>query len=227
MRLLFLCHPHNPTGRVWTEEELIKIGEICLANNVLIVSDEIHCDLLRCGSTHTPLAKLFPDSDQIVTCMAPSKTFNLAGMMIANIIIPNKALRDIWKKRHYPFSHPLSVAAAQAAYKNGREWVGQLKDYLDHNFMYTRDYLQTNLPEAVFQMPEATYLAWIDVSAYKLGRQNLTQLFAQQGGLLLEGGNMFVANADNKIRLNVACPRSKLETGLRIVVDVIKANTSA
>ncbi len=110
--LFILCHPHNPTGRVWSEEELRKVGEICLANGLWIISDEIHCDLLRRGQEHRPLAKLFGGYDKIVTAMAPSKTFNLAGLMISNLIIPNPGLRKIWLERHYNFDNPLSVAGA-------------------------------------------------------------------------------------------------------------------
>ncbi len=121
--LLILCHPHNPTGRVWTEEELLRLGEICIKNKLWIISDEIHCDLLRKGKHHIPLAKLFPNYDRIITCMAPSKTFNLAGLMISNIIIPNDKLRQLWLKRHYNFDNPLSVAGAQAAYEKGADWL--------------------------------------------------------------------------------------------------------
>ncbi len=153
--------------------------------------------------------------------MAPSKTFNLSGMMIANIVLPDESLRATWKIRHYPFVHPLSIDAARSAFEDGHDWLCQLRSYLDDNFRYMEEYLKTYLPKAVFHIPEATYLAWIDVGAYKLGQDNLTHFFAQEGGLLMEGGHMFVENGEYKIRINVACPRSKLEKGLNIVADVI------
>ncbi|WP_321330050.1 PatB family C-S lyase [uncultured Ilyobacter sp.] len=213
--LCIFCNPHNPTGRVWTEKELKKVGEICLDNGLWIISDEIHCDLLRTKFKHIPMSKLFPGSDKIITCMAPSKTFNLAGLMISNIIIPEKKLREKWYKRHFSMENPLSVAAAQAAYEHGEEWVRQLKIYLDENFEFTRQYLEKNLPKAVFKIPEATYLAWINVQSYLPEDIDIPLYFANNVGVLLEGGNMFVANSDGYIRLNLACPRTILEEGLK------------
>lgn len=213
--LCIFCNPHNPSGRVWAPEELKRFGEICLENNVWIISDEIHCDLLRNGEVHTPLAKLFPQTDRIITCMAPSKTFNMAGLMLSNVIIPNKELRDVWQARHYGFENPLSIVAAQAAYQYGSEWLKQLKIYLDDNFAFVKEYLDHHLPSAVFRIPEATYLAWVNISAYLPEEKNMPLYFANKAGVLLEGGNMFVANSDGYIRLNLACPRSTLEEGLK------------
>ena len=212
--LCIFCHPHNPTGRVWTDEELQKVGDICINNGVMVISDEIHCDIQRKGVGHTPLAKLFPESDQIITCMAPSKTFNLAGFLFANIVIPNKTVLKKWHARHHIFDNPLSIAAAQAAYNSGQNWLEQLTDYLDENFRFTQDFLKKHLPKAQFTIPDATYFAWINVEEYLGGEENLTRYFAEQAGVLLEGGNMFVANADNCIRLNLGCPRSQLDRAL-------------
>ena len=219
--LCIFCNPHNPSGRVWTEEELKRFGDICLENDVWIVSDEIHCDLLRNGLVHTPLAKVFPESDKIITCMATSKTFNLAGLMFSTVIIPNDELRAVWKDRHYDFENPLSIAATQAAYEHGHEWLAQLKDYLDDNFAFTKEYLETHLPEAEFRIPEATYLAWVNVGAYLPDEENLPLYFANNAGVLLEGGNMFVANSDGFIRLNLACPRAMLTEGLKRICEVL------
>jgi len=220
--LFILCSPHNPTGRVWKEEELQQLGEICLENNVMIISDEIHCDLLRVGKSFTPLAKLFPDSDQIITCMAPSKTFNLAGFMFANIIIPNDELRNKWNERHLPVGNPLSIVAAEAAYAYGQEWLEEVCIYLDENFDFSQQFLSQHLPKAIFTIPEATYLAWIDLNAYFTKDENLTLFFANNAGVLLEGGNMFVSNADGFVRLNLACPKAVLEEGLNRIVEAIK-----
>jgi cystathionine beta-lyase len=222
--LCIFCSPHNPSGRVWTREELETFGRICIENDLWIISDEIHCDLLRAGQKHVPLAKLFPDYSRLVTCMAPSKTFNLAGLMLSNVIIPDEELRETWKARHYDFENPLSVAAAQAAYAHGEEWLNQLTLYLDENFAYTRKYLAKHLPKAGFRVSEATYLAWVDVSAYlkNQGDAFLPMLFAQKAGVLLEGGDMFVANSEGYIRLNLACPRAMLETGLRRICEFLR-----
>lgn len=219
--LFILCNPHNPTGRVWTEEELRRIGEICIKNDLWIISDEIHCDLLRVGKEHIPLAKLFPKYDKLITCMAPSKTFNTAGLMLSNVIIPNDELREIWLSRHYNFDNPLSVAGAQAAYEKGEPWLEALRVYLDENFIFTRDYLAENLQKAGFEISEATYLAWVDVSAYFDKNEDLPMFFASKAGVLLEGGDMFVQNSESYIRLNLACPRSVLAEGLKRICDAI------
>ncbi|WP_336761697.1 MalY/PatB family protein [Paenibacillus sp. USHLN196] len=221
VRVCIFCNPHNPSGRVWTTEELQRVGEICLSNNVWVISDEIHCDLLRTGKKHTPLAKLFPDTDRIITCMSPSKTFNMAGLMFSNVIISNKALRATWQARHYGFKNPLSIAATQAAYETGDEWLTELKYYLDANFAYVEQYVKQHLPLAVFHIPEATYLAWIDISAYAPEHVSLPLFFAEQAGVLLEDGHMFVANGEGCIRLNLACPRSVLQEGLRRISSVL------
>ncbi|UPK42230.1 MalY/PatB family protein [Paenibacillus pabuli] len=219
--LCIFCNPHNPSGRIWSTEELQRVGEICLNHNVWIISDEIHCDLLRTGKKHTPLAKLFPGTDRIVTCMSPSKTFNMAGLMFSNVIIANEGLRTIWQTRHYGFKNPLSIAATQAAYEHGDEWLKQLKTYLDDNFAFVDQYVKRYLPQAVFHIPEATYLAWIDITAYVPENVNLPLFFAEQAGVLLEDGHMFVANGGGCIRLNLACPRSVLEEGLRRISTVL------
>lgn len=223
--LTIFCSPHNPTGRIWTDDELLKFGEICLENNVMIISDEIHCDLLRTGNTFTPLARLFPESDRIITCMAPSKTFNMAGFMIANIIIPNDYLRTLWKKTQIPIDNPLSIVAAQAAYSHGHIWLSELREYLDSNFEFLKNYLEQHLPKAIFKIPEATYLAWVDVGAYLPKEENLTLFFANKAGVLLEGDNMFVANGAGHIRLNLACTRARLEKGLHRITKAIKSSS--
>lgn len=223
VKLFFLCHPHNPTGRAWSEDELRRMGEICFANGVIIVSDEIHCDLLRKGKRHTPLAKLFPGRKDIITCMAASKTFNIAGMMIATIVMPDAELRAIWKERHYPFVNPISLAAATGAYPGGGSWLEALREYLDGNFALVDEFLKDNLPGACFRIPDATYLAWIDLGAYFSGPTNLTKFFLEEGGVILEGGEMFVENGETRIRLNLACPRSQVLTALERIRDALMA----
>lgn len=221
VRLCIFCHPHNPTGHVWTTHELKLVGKLCLENDVWIISDEIHCDLLRNGITHTPMAKLFPETDRIITCMAPTKTFNMAGLMLSNVIIPNEELRTTWKQRHYSFENPISIAAVQAAYTSGHEWLAQLKTYLDMNFKFTRDYLKEHLPKAGFRVAEATYLAWINIGAYLPTDEDYCMFFANKAGVLLEGGDLFVANSDGYIRLNLACPKSILEEGLKRICSAL------
>ena len=221
VKLCIFCNPHNPSGRVWSEEELIKVGNICKENNVWLISDEIHCDILRNNQKHIPFAKLFPDNDRIITCMATTKTFNMAGLMFSSIIIPNKSLMNIWHERHFESDNPLSIAAAQAAYMYCEDWLEQFKVYLDNNFKFTEEYLKENLPKAIFKIPEATYLAWVNISAYVNKNENLPLLFAKKAGVLLEGGNMFVQNSEGFIRLNLACPRKTLEEGLKRICGLL------
>jgi cystathionine beta-lyase len=170
------------------------------------------------------MGKIMPEYEKLVTCMAPSKTFNMAGLMISNIIIRDDELRDIWMDRHYNFDNPLSVAGAQSAYEKGGPWLEELRVYLDENFEYTKEFLKENLSKASFKIPEATYLAWVDVSAYFDDGEELSMFFATKAGVLLEGGDMFVQNSDGYIRLNLACPRATLKEGLERILKAIKKN---
>lgn len=219
--LLILCNPHNPSGRVWTKEELEKLAGIIEENHLWVISDEIHCDLLRGNQRHIPLGKVMPEYQRLITCMAPSKTFNLAGMMISNVIIRDEELRATWLNRHYNFDNPLSIAAAQAAYEKGEPWLEELQAYLDENFRFVGEYLKEHLPKAKYQPSEATYLAWVDLSAYFEPDENLPLFFAYKAGVLLEGGNMFVQNSDGFIRLNLACPRATLTEGLKRICEAV------
>ncbi len=219
--LLILCNPHNPSGRVWTKEELEKLAGIIEENHLWVISDEIHCDLLRRNQRHIPLGKVMPKYQRLITCMAPSKTFNLAGMMISNVIIRDEGLRAVWLDRHYNFDNPLSIAAAQAAYEKGEPWLEELQAYLDENFRFVGEYLKEHLPKAKYRPSEATYLAWVDLSAYFEPDENLPLFFAYKAGVLLEGGNMFVQNSDGFIRLNLACPRATLAEGLKRICEAV------
>ena len=227
VRMFFLCHPHNPTGRVWTEDELRQMATLCFENDVVVVSDEIHCDLLRHGVSHTPLAKLFPDSDQIITCMSPSKTFNLAGLGFAMVIIANDEIRDIWLDRNSPLVNPVSVAAATGVFRDGHQWHDELRTYLDGNLAYVQETLAERLPEARFEIPDATYLAWINLFAYFEPETNLTRHFAETAGVILEGGDMFISDGDGHVRVNVACPRSVLVEGLDRIIAAVPARVPA
>lgn len=219
--LFILCNPHNPSGRVWTEEELKKMAEIAERHGLWVISDEIHCDLLRTGKTHIPMGKVMPEYGRLITCMAPSKTFNMAGLMISNVMIRDEELRKTWLSRHYNFDNPLSIAAAQAAYEKGGQWLKELKAYLDENFRVTGEYLKEHLPRAKYRVSEATYLAWVDLKEYFKPEESLPLFFAYEAGVLLEGGNMFVQNSDCFIRLNLACPKATLLEGLKRICEAV------
>lgn len=212
--LFYLCHPHNPTGSVWTTEELQFMTETCLEHGVTVLSDEIHCDLLRSGLGHQPLATLYPNEPRIITTMSTSKTFNLAGLGLSHTLIADPDLRAVWARRTTPLVNPLSMAGVIAALREGEPWRRDLLAYLDENFHVVARYLTDNLPDAIFSVPESTYLAWIDLSAYVPDELHLTRYFAESVGLLLEGGDMFVADGHGHVRLNVACPRETLTAGL-------------
>lgn len=136
IKVCIFANPHNPTGRVWSEDELKQLGQIMVDNDVWIISDEIHCDIKRDGQTHVPFAKAVPDYDKIVTAMSQSKAFNIAGLMFSNIIIPNRRLLKTWKLHHFSSENPLSIVATQAAYEKGEDWLAAMNDYLDDNFKY-------------------------------------------------------------------------------------------
>ena len=223
--MLMWCNPHNPTGRVWTSEELKKVAEIAEKYDLWVVSDEIHCDLLRQGIHHTPMAKMMPDYDKLITCMSASKTFNMAGLMHSNIIIRNKEYREYFASRDKLIGavNPVSFEAHKAAYREGGEWLDQLKTYLDGNFKMMKEHFEKNAPKVKCYVPEATYLAWVDMSDALADVKDLCDFFANKAGVLLEGGNsLFVGNAEGFIRLNLAMPRATLEEGLRRMTDAIK-----
>ena len=225
-KLLIWCNPQNPTGRVWTEEELRKVAAIVEKYNLWIISDEIHCDILRQGVHHIPMAKIMPDYQKLITCTSASKCFNMAGMMFAEIIIRDKGLRDLYIGTTNAYAmnvNPLSIAAHQAAYEHGSEWLDQLKTYLDGNFQFVKDTLDRELPDITFQIPQATYLAWVNMNPYLGDVEDIPDFMANKAGVLLEGGDaLFVDNAKGYIRLNLAMPRSIIAEGMKRIVKAIK-----
>lgn len=227
-KLLIWCNPQNPTGRVWTEEELRKVAAIVEKHNLWIISDEIHCDLLRQGVKHIPMAKIMPEYKKLITCTSVSKAFNMAGMMFAEIIIRDKGLRDLYIGTTNAYAmnvNPLSIAAHQAAYEHGSEWLDQLKTYLDGNFQFVKDTLDRELPDITFQIPQATYLAWVNMNPYLGDVEDIPDFMANKAGVLLEGGDvLFVDNAKGYIRLNLAMPRVIIDKGLQRIVKAVKAH---
>ncbi len=217
-KLLILCSPHNPVGRVWTREELETLVDICAENGVKIISDEIHSDLLRVGAIHTPTQSVRAEyQENIVTCFAPSKTFNLAGMQCAFVVINDGTLRARWKE-HVAAAGcsgpgPLSIVTTQAAYEGGAQWLDELRVYLDGNIAFMAEYLARHMPKARFDPPEGTYLTWIDFRAYGLAMDALMEAFVSHGALP-EAGAIFGAGGEGFVRMNIACPRSILREGL-------------
>ena len=226
-KLLILCSPHNPVGRVWKAAELKKVVDICRRHHVTIISDEIHCDLVRVGIRHIPLAKLCPEyKNHIITTTSASKTFNMAGMQLSHVIISDQELRARWLdmvrgRLSLRDPNPLSIVATQAAFESGEPWLEEVLAYLDGNMRFIARFLEQNLPKAKFRVPEGTYLAWINLGGYGLGAEELGNLLIQKANVLIEGGPMFGEHSPQYIRINTACPRSLLQTGLEKIARAI------
>jgi cystathionine beta-lyase len=219
IRLFLFCSPHNPVGRVWKEWELRKIGEICLKHGVTVVCDEIHSDFTFPGHQHLVFASLSEELAQItVTCTAPSKTFNIAGLQVSNIFIPNPQLRrkfrDAVSKAGYSQVNGMGLVACQAAYEGGAEWLDQLKDYLYGNLQFTREFLKERLPQIHLIEPEGTYLLWLDFRDLGMTEAQLEDLVVNKAKLWLDSGAMFGAVGEGFERINIACPRSVLKQAL-------------
>jgi len=219
-KLFILCSPHNPVGRVWSREELTRMGKICLRHGVVIVADEIHEDFVYPGHRHLVFAELDHDfSDITVTCTSASKTFNLAGLTQANIFISNTTMRNSFRREYANFglSQPgvMGLVACKAAYEGGAQWLEDLLGYLSGNISLIREFLQTRIPKIKLVEPEGTYLAWLDCSALGLSVPELEELVTNKAKLWLDGGTMFGAGGKGFQRVNAACPRSVLLDGLK------------
>lgn len=220
--MFFHCNPHNPTGRVFTETELKRLGKLCFANDVFVVSDEIHEDLTRKGYSHIPLQKLFSEERRIITCTSPSKSFNLAGNNHAHLFIPDESLRRAWIKNYYN-GHPtaLSNEATIAAYDRSEDWLEELRVYLDVSFAMVKKLLDERLPKAKFSIAEGTYLAWVDLSGYGLSELELKQRISK-AGVFVQFGEDFVDNADCCMRVNLASPRSVVREGMERICRALE-----
>ncbi|MDR0999807.1 MAG: pyridoxal phosphate-dependent aminotransferase [Clostridiales bacterium] len=215
VKLFILCSPHNPVGRVWTYDELSRISEICKAHGVTVVSDEIHCDFVWGENRHTCFALL--DKDAIVAT-APSKTFNLAGLQVSNIIVKNPERRLKIKaeidKTGYSQVGTLGLVACQSAYAKGEAWLDELKAYIEGNISFIKDFRAKNLPKITLVEPQGTYLLWLDFSAYGLSQSELDTRVISGANLWLDSGTMFGVEGTNFQRVNIACPRSVLADAL-------------
>ena len=206
-KLFMLCSPHNPSGRVWTEEELRRVAEICFANDMAIFCDEIHHDLTRCGVKTISLTALYPGDPRIVTAISTSKTFNTAGNNHSYVLVYDHAAKLAYDDSIYCGApNPLSIEAVIAAYEECEDWVDELRAYLDENFRTLKEFIDENLPCARFRIPEGTYLAWVDLRAYGLSDAELFHRISA-AGLLLEYSEDFIQDGTGFVRLNLACPR--------------------
>lgn len=227
VKLFILCSPHNPVGRVWKKWELKKLGDICIKHNVYVLSDEIHSDFVYPGYKHTMFNTLSEAYEKIsITCTAPSKSFNLAGLQISNIIIPNIEIRKKIKKEiaevGYSSVGIMGIVACQAAYEEGEEWLNELKQYIYSNLGYLRNYLEDNIPEIELVEPEGTYLVWLDCSKLGISGKKLEEFIIHKAGLWLDVGYIFGKEGDNYIRVNIACPKSILDKALNRLEKAVR-----
>lgn len=218
-KLLILCSPHNPVGRVWTKEELTRLGEICLRNGVIVISDEIHHDLIFRGNKHTAFATISEDFAQnSVTCTAPSKTFNLAGLQTSTIIIPNERLRarysEVLESNFLRRPNIFGIAALDAAYRHGEEWLEELLDYLQGNLDFLTDFVERRMPQIRVVKPQGTYLVWMDFRELGMRGRQLEDFMLNRARLWLDEGYIFGSTGDGFERINIACPRATLTEAL-------------
>jgi len=218
-RMFILCSPHNPVGRVWTHDELVRMGDICLRHGVIVVSDEIHQDFIYPGHRHIVFAGIDPSfADITLTCTAPSKTFNIAGLPLSNIFIQNRDLHKKFKQEYTNcgLGQPgiMSIIACKAAYEGGEKWLEELLLYLGGNVSLVRQFSQA--PSPVFRLvePEGTYLVWLDCSGLGLSARELNEQISQKAKIWLVGGDAFGPSGAGFQRINIACPRTVLHEGL-------------
>lgn len=226
IKLFLLCSPHNPVGRVWTKEELEKIGDICVKHGVTVVSDEIHNDFIWEG-THTVFAGIKKEfADNSVTCTSPSKTFNLASMLISNIFIPNQILRRKFRKEMDRAGisqlSVLGLVATEAAYAHGDEWYAAMKNYVRDNIAFAKTYVEKNLPGVRMIDTQGTYLIWLDFRQTGLTVEELDHKIIYEAGLWLDSGKIFGKTGEGFERINVACPRAVLQEALDRIQGILQ-----
>lgn len=224
-KMLLFCSPHNPVGRVWTENELKKVAEICLRNNVLIVSDEIHFDLIMPKYSHTVFAKISGIQDKIIVCTAPSKTFNLAGLQTSNIIIPHKGLRDTLKaelcKTAVIDLNALGYKACETAYNECEPWLEEVIKVIFENHMILKRHMEKYHPEIIVSPLEGTYLQWMDLSPLGLGPKELEKMLQDDAKVYLNQGYLFGKEGEGCVRMNIACPTQIMKEGLERLSNAI------
>ncbi|GMB00525.1 PatB family C-S lyase [Pelosinus sp. IPA-1] len=219
-KMLLLCSPHNPIGRVWRKDELVRLGEICLAHGIVVIADEIHSDLVFSGHKHTPFAMISEEfRKNTYTCLAPSKTFNLAGLQASITIFPNASDRnkfdEILGNLDIRRNNCFSLVASEAAYRYGDEWLQQVKEYIEGNFAFLQDFCKKNIPQIHPNFPEGTYLVWIDCRELGMDKDELHNFMINEAKLALDDGYWFGDAYAGYMRLNAACPRSIITQALK------------
>ncbi|ACB83887.1 MalY/PatB family protein [Natranaerobius thermophilus] len=228
-KILMLCSPHNPVGRVWSREELKKIGEICQKNNLILISDEIHGDLTFPGNNNIPYFKIMSELNfnNVILCTSPAKTFNVAGLQTSSVIIPDQCLRSSFNNtlEANGFSKPniFGLIAAESCYNYGEDWLDELREYLYQNFLFIEDYLKNNIPALEVTKSQGTYLAWLDIRKTGKTTKEIQKLLVSQGKVALIPGTKFGPNGEGFLRLNFGCPQKQLHQGLDRIAKVINS----
>ena len=220
VEMFLLCNPHNPLGIVWKPEELQKMAQICIEEDVLLVSDEIHSDLIFNGKKHTPTAALSKEiGEKVITCISATKTFNLAGLQASTTIFPDQEKKEafdrFWGNMDIRRNNAFSSVAMEAAYNEGEEWLEQLLAYLAGNFRFIRDYCQQYIPKIKPNIPDATYLVWLDFRNLGLGEEKLEEMIVNRARVWFNGGTVFGPEGEGFQRVNIACPRPVLQEALK------------
>lgn len=232
VKLFLLCSPHNPVGRVWTREELVRLGEICVRYGVIVVADEIHADFVYPGNQHRIFTAINPEFQKhTITCTAPSKTFNLAGLQVSNIFIADREIRGKFQQEMhrggYSQLNPMGLAACQTAYQSGKEWLEELKKYLWGNLNFLRKFLEDRIPQIHLVEPEGTYLVWLDCRGLGFEEKKLDDFMVHQARLWLDAGVMFGQEGSGFERINIACPRKILEKALKRLESALRKKTGS
>ena len=226
VRMMIMCNPHNPVGRVWNREELTRMGEIVIKHNALMIADEIHCELLLNGAEHIPFATISKEFEiKSITCMAASKTFNLAGLEASVIIIPDKQTRRKFNEARAGIMggvNTFGLVALEAAFDHGDEWLTQLLAYLQNNLDFLTDYFQNHIPEIKVIQPEGTYLVWLDCRKLGLDDMALRKFMREKAKIGMDDGYLFGPSGTGFQRMNIACPRETLTEAMRRMESAVK-----
>ena len=226
VKMFILCSPHNPLGKVWTREELERLLDICFANGVLVVSDEIHSDLIFHGKKHIPTAMVSEEAkSRVISCISGTKTFNLAGLQASTTVFPNMELKQIfdhyWSAMDIHRNNAFSSVAMEAAFNEGEEWLEQVLEYISGNFDYIQDYCAKYIPEIKPSVPDATYLVWLDCRALGMDDETLKEFMIRKAKLGLNPGSSFTRSLTGFMRLNAACPRSVIKKAMEQLRDAV------
>lgn len=228
VKIFILCNPHNPVGRVWTREELTRLGQICLKHNVIVISDEIHSDIILKNHKHTPFASISKEfCKNTITCMAPTKTFNLAGLQSSFLVMSNPYYYEVMDRAFSTLdikrNNAFSLVATEAAYNYGEDWLDELIKYIEDNVDFAIEYIKTNIPKLKVKKPEGTYLLWVDFNSLNVDEKDLKDALINKGRVALSSGSSFGIGGGGYYRINLACPRAMVLEALKRIEFAINS----